>query len=148
MLPSSFAAFAAFERTSQQTLLEELVFFCNRNSVPNHLALYKCNRFTHCIKRIIYHKTNKQNPLTPQHLFAAPTRGLLPVFSLNSYYRKCQFTSGFPKSTPSPFNSLQACGRFPLACCWTSSRFFAKRTSRDFENFWSYKTIYLRILIF
>ena len=49
-----------------------------------HTPLYKCNRFTHCFKRIIYYKTNTQNPLKSQHLFASPTRGLVPVFSLNS----------------------------------------------------------------
>ena len=47
-----------------------------------HSPLYKRNRFTHCIKQIIYYKTNTQNHLTSQHFFASTTRGLLPVLVL------------------------------------------------------------------
>lgn len=41
------------------------------------------------------------------------------------------------KSYPASVRSLAACGRFPLACCSTSSRFFAMRTSLDLLNSWS-----------
>ena len=50
-----------------------------------HTPLYKSNRFTHCFKRIIYYKTNTQNPLTSQHFFASPTLLLSYTWSTSGF---------------------------------------------------------------
>ena len=75
--------------------------------------------------------------LSPHFNLLDSSRALKPKWRERTHQMVLWRTSGscFPNipnwkswSSSVIVNSLQACGRFPLACCCTSSRFFAKRT--------------------
>ena len=94
--------------------------------------------------RSAFHNNNSQpvsgsllSTMSPHFNLLDSSRALKPKWRERTHQMVLWRTSGscFPNipnwkswSSSVIVNSLQACGRFPLACCCTSSRFFAKRT--------------------